>query len=221
MDLQSCSFWGSLSGCWLCEGDRVLQLWLGLRLISGAESDESWTNTDRSMAFVVGNGPVVAVVWVWAATTTPRIFPRSDQDWRRDEKIPEELGWRREPTSVRLGDIGSPVAPALVKTWPPVLVQCAWALPPRFPGVLRHSLECSQKYLDLWFLNHIWIWYPSHKCFVPTLCIAWRKDTWTFWRRILPPYSFVLGYTWCTLSTPRSISGTLWPWKNLRSHKWS
>lgn len=70
----------------------MLQLWLGLSLISGAESDESSIATDGSMAFVVGNGPVVAVVWVWAANTTPRMFPRPDRDWRRDEKIPEELG---------------------------------------------------------------------------------------------------------------------------------
>lgn len=42
----------------------MLQLWLGLSLISGAESDESSLATDVSMAFVVGNGPVVAIVWV-------------------------------------------------------------------------------------------------------------------------------------------------------------
>lgn len=46
---------------WLYEGGRVLELWLGLSLISGAESDVSSTATDGtgSIAFVDGNGPVV------------------------------------------------------------------------------------------------------------------------------------------------------------------
>jgi hypothetical protein len=50
-----------LSCRWLYEGGRVLELWLGLSLISGAESDVSSTATDGtgSIAFVDGNGPVV------------------------------------------------------------------------------------------------------------------------------------------------------------------
>lgn len=160
MDLQICSFWWSLSCSWLYEGGRVLELWPGLSLIPGVESVSSisadWTGY---MAFLYGNGPVLAVVWVWTDRTTTRIFPRCDQDWRRDGKIPEELGWRRESTSARFGDTGSPVAPALKESTPGRCWDTGSAVAPELMGALSPVLVrwvWSQKLLFCGLLIPRW-----------------------------------------------------------------